>query len=44
MYVQLAFALDRVKALAPLNPSWNSKQPFKALLAARRSPLQAKKA
>jgi hypothetical protein len=33
MYVQLAFALDRVKALAPLNPSWKNKQPFKAVLA-----------
>jgi hypothetical protein len=32
MYVQLAFVLDRVKALAPLNPSWKSKQPFKAVL------------
>ncbi len=29
---QLAFALDRVKALAPLNPSWKNKQPFKAVL------------
>jgi haloacid dehalogenase-like hydrolase len=32
MYVQLAFALDRVKALAPLNPNWTDKQPFKAVL------------
>jgi hypothetical protein len=32
MYVQLAFALDRVKALAPLNPGWKNKQPFKAVL------------
>jgi hypothetical protein len=32
MYVQLAFILDRVKALAPQNPSWKSKQPFKAVL------------
>ena len=32
MYVQLAFALDRVKALAPLHPEWNDKQPFKAVL------------
>jgi hypothetical protein len=22
MYVQLAFALDRVKAMAPLHPEW----------------------
>ena len=32
MYVQLAFVLDRVKALAPQNPSWATTQPFKAVL------------
>jgi haloacid dehalogenase-like hydrolase len=32
MYVQLAFALDRVKAMAPLHPEWKGKQPFKAAL------------
>jgi hypothetical protein len=32
MYVQLAFALDRVKALAPKRPDWKDKQPFKAAL------------
>jgi len=32
MYVQLAFILDRVKALAPLNPGWKTRQPFKAVL------------
>jgi hypothetical protein len=32
MYVQLAFALDRVKAPAPLNPDWKDKQPFKGVL------------
>src|ERR1700755_1647022 len=32
MYVQLASALDRVKELAPQNPDWGSKQPFKAAL------------
>jgi hypothetical protein len=32
MYVQLAFALDRVKALAPMHPEWKAKQPFKAVL------------
>jgi hypothetical protein len=32
MYVQLAFALDRVKALAPMHPEWKDKQPFKAIL------------
>jgi phosphoserine phosphatase len=32
MYVQLAFILDRVKALAPQNPGWTTTQPFKAVL------------
>ena len=32
IYVQLAFALDRVKALAPQHPEWKDKQPFKAVL------------
>jgi phosphoserine phosphatase len=32
MYTQLAFALDRVVALAPEHPEWNDKQPFKAVL------------
>jgi phosphoglycolate phosphatase-like HAD superfamily hydrolase len=32
MYFQLAFALDRVKALAPQHPEWKTKQPFKAVL------------
>ena len=32
MYTQLAFALDRVKAMAPLHPEWKDKQPFKAVL------------
>jgi phosphoserine phosphatase len=30
--VQLAFALDRVKALASKHPEWKKKQPFKAVL------------
>jgi phosphoglycolate phosphatase-like HAD superfamily hydrolase len=33
MYVQLAFALDRVKALASQHPEWKSKPPFSAVLA-----------
>ncbi len=33
MYVQLAFALDRVKALAPQHPEWKDTEPFKSLLA-----------
>ena len=32
MYAQLAFALDRVKTLAPKHPEWKNKQPFKAVL------------
>jgi phosphoglycolate phosphatase-like HAD superfamily hydrolase len=32
MYTQLAFALDRVKALAPKHHEWKEKQPFKAVL------------
>jgi hypothetical protein len=32
MYVQFAFILDRVKALAPQNPAWATTQPFKAVL------------
>ncbi|TCU14660.1 HAD family hydrolase [Rhizobium sullae] len=32
MYTQLAFALDRVKALAPQHPEWKDTQPFKAVL------------
>jgi phosphoserine phosphatase len=31
-YFQLAFALDRVKAMAPDHPEWKDKQPFKAVL------------
>lgn len=33
MYVQLAFALDRVKALAPQHPEWKTTEPFASLLA-----------
>jgi hypothetical protein len=32
VYVQLLFAIDRVKALAPEHPEWATKQPFKAVL------------
>src|SRR5688500_2175966 len=32
IYFQLAFALDRVKALAPQHPEWKTTQPFKAVL------------
>lgn len=33
MYFQLAFALNRVKALAPLHPDWKNKEPFESILA-----------
>lgn len=33
MYFQLAFAIDRVKALAPQHPEWKEKEPFKSVLA-----------
>jgi phosphoglycolate phosphatase-like HAD superfamily hydrolase len=32
VYFQFAFALDRVKALAPQHPEWKEQQPFKAVL------------
>jgi phosphoglycolate phosphatase-like HAD superfamily hydrolase len=33
LYFQLAFALDRVKALAPQHPEWKTIEPFKSVLA-----------
>ena len=32
IYFQIAFALDRVKALAPQHPEWNTTEPFASLL------------
>jgi phosphoserine phosphatase len=32
MYVQVVFALDRVKALADKNPDWKTKEPFASVL------------
>jgi len=32
LYIQLAFAFDRVKALAPEHPEWRNTQPFQAVL------------
>jgi phosphoserine phosphatase len=32
IYFQLAFALDRVKALAPMHPEWKDREPFALLL------------
>ena len=33
IYFQFAFAIDRVKALAPQHPEWKDQEPFKSLLA-----------
>lgn len=33
MYVQLAFALDRVKVMVPEHPEWKDRAPFNAVLA-----------
>jgi len=33
MYVQLDFALDRVRAMAPDHPEWKDTEPFKSVLA-----------
>lgn len=32
LYFQLAFALDRVRTLAPEHPEWKEKEPFKSVL------------
>jgi phosphoglycolate phosphatase-like HAD superfamily hydrolase len=32
VYFQFAFAVDRIKAMAPSHPEWKTQQPFKALL------------
>jgi hypothetical protein len=33
VYFQFAFAIDRVKALAPEHPDWKGREPFKSVLA-----------
>jgi phosphoglycolate phosphatase-like HAD superfamily hydrolase len=40
-YFQFAFALDRIKAMAPQHPEWKTKQPFKALLEGDKKALAA---
>ena len=32
MYFQMAFAIDRIQAMAPEHPEWKNTQPYKALL------------
>jgi phosphoglycolate phosphatase-like HAD superfamily hydrolase len=41
IYFQVAFALDRVRALAPQRPDWKTEQPFKAVLENDRAALAA---
>jgi hypothetical protein len=41
VYVQVAFALDRVKALAPQHPDWKERQPFKGVLEGDRQAIAA---
>jgi phosphoglycolate phosphatase-like HAD superfamily hydrolase len=41
MYFQLAFAIDRVRALAPDHPEWSSQMPFAAILSGDREALGA---
>jgi phosphoglycolate phosphatase-like HAD superfamily hydrolase len=41
IYVQFAFAIDRVKALAPQHPSWQTTPPFNAVLTGDHKALEA---
>jgi len=41
VYFQLAFALDRVKSLAPAHPEWKTKAPFSAVLSGDQKALAA---
>lgn len=41
LYVQLAFMLDRIRALAPQHPLWQTTQPFAAVLKGDRQALAA---
>jgi phosphoglycolate phosphatase-like HAD superfamily hydrolase len=41
IYVQFAYALERVRALAPQHPEWKETQPFKAVLEGDMSALAA---
>jgi hypothetical protein len=38
---QLAFAIDRIKAMTPQHPEWKSRQPFKALIEGDKKALTA---
>ncbi len=41
IYVQIAFAADRVKAMAPQHPEWRTLEPFRSMLADDRAALAA---
>src|SRR6185436_3387350 len=41
IYTQFAFALDRLKTLAPAHPEWADKEPFKAALSGDMKALSA---
>jgi phosphoglycolate phosphatase-like HAD superfamily hydrolase len=41
IYFQFAFAIDRVKALAPQHPEWKKQQPFAAVLSGNKEALLA---
>lgn len=41
VYFQIAFALDRVKAMAPQHPEWRTQEPFRSVLAGDRAALAA---
>lgn len=41
MYVQVAFSLDRVKAMVGRHPEWRTQEPFKSVLADDRAALAA---
>ena len=42
IYVQFAFALDRIKELATRHPEWSEKEPFKSVLEGRLTRLDSK--
>jgi phosphoglycolate phosphatase-like HAD superfamily hydrolase len=39
IYFQIAFAIDRVKAMAPQHPNWKTTEPFKSVLSGDRAAL-----
>jgi phosphoglycolate phosphatase-like HAD superfamily hydrolase len=41
IYFQFAFAIDRVKALAPQHPEWKDREPFKSVIAGNMAGLTA---